>query len=124
MSSFTATELEVMKILWKHGELKPSEIQEKYSRDIKNAALRFQLKVLLEKGHVSRIKVGKAYYYQAITQRKNSLKTLVRRLVEVYANGSTAGFIAELIKNEKLSKEELLELEAVAKNKSREKSSK
>ena len=47
---FTQCELEVMQILWGHGELKPVEIQERYSRPIKNAAVRFQLKVLLEKG--------------------------------------------------------------------------
>ena len=50
MSSFTDGELEVMKILWEHGELKPSDIQDKYSRLIKNAALRFQLKILLHFG--------------------------------------------------------------------------
>ena len=121
MSLFTSTELEVMKILWEHGELKPSQIQERYSRPIKNAALRFQLKVLLEKGHIARRKIGKAYYYKALSPRKGSLKTMVRRMVEVYSKGSTAGFIAELIKNEKLSEEDLLELKELAEVKSQEK---
>ena len=114
MSSFTSTELEVMKILWEHGQLKPSQIQDRYSRPIKNAALRFQLKVLLEKGHVTRQKIGKAYYYKTLTPRTGSLKKMVRRMAEVYSKGSTAGFIAELIKNEKLSTEELLELKELA----------
>lgn len=114
MSSFTSTELEVMKILWEHGQLKPSQIQDRYSRPIKNAALRFQLKVLLEKGHITRQKIGKAYYYKALTPRKGSLKKMVKHMAEVYSKGSTAGFIAELIKNEKLSTEELLELKELA----------
>ena len=114
MSSFTSTELEVMKILWEHGELKPARIQDRYSRPIKNAALRFQLKVLLEKGHITRQKTGKAYYYKALTPRKGSLKKMVRRMADVYSKGSTAGFIAELIKTEKLSKDELLELKRLA----------
>ena len=114
MSSFTSTELEVMKILWEHGQLKPSQIQDRYSRPIKNAALRFQLKVLLEKGHVTRQKIGKAYYYKTLTPRKGSLKRMVKHMAEVYSKGSTAGFIAELIKNEKLSTEELLELKELA----------
>ena len=124
MSSFTSTELEVMKILWEHGELKPSQIQDRYCRPIKNAALRFQLKVLLEKGHVTRHKIGKAYYYKALTPRKGSLKKMVRRMADVYCKGSTAGFIAELIKTEKLSKEELLELKELAGVTSLEKTSK
>jgi BlaI family penicillinase repressor len=124
MSSFTSTELEVMKILWEHGQLKPSQIQDRYSRPIKNAALRFQLKVLLEKSHITRHKIGKAYYYKALTPRKGSLKKMVRRMAEVYSKGSTAGFIAELIKNEKLSPEELLELKELAGVRSLDKTSK
>lgn len=124
MSSFTSTELEVMKILWDHGELKPSEIQERYCRPIKNAALRFQLKVLLEKGHITRTKVGKAYYYKALTPRKSSLRTMVQRMAGVYSKGSTAGFIAELIKSEKLSSEELQELKKLAENRSLQESPK
>ena len=124
MPSFTPTELEVMKILWEHGQLNPSQIQDKYSRPIKNAALRFQLKVLLEKGHITRQKIGKAYYYKPITARKGALKKMVRRMAEVYSKGSAAGFIAELIKSEKLSKEELLELKELADVKSLEKASK
>lgn len=124
MPAFTATELEVMKILWEHVELKPAQIQDKYSRPIKNAALRFQLKVLLEKGHIARRKIGKAYYYKALTPRKGSLKKMVLRMAQIYSNGSTAGFIAELIKTEKLSNEELLELKELAGVKSLEKTSK
>ena len=118
MPSFTSTELEVMKILWEQGELKPAQIQDRYCRPIKNAALRFQLKVLLEKGHITRKKIGKAYYYEALTPRKSSLKKMVRRMAGVYFNGSTAGFIAELIKSEKLSSQELLELKELAGNRS------
>ena len=114
MSSFTPIELEVMKILWEHDELKPAQIQDRYSRPIKNAALRFQLKVLLDKGHITRQKIGKAYYYKALTPRKGSLKKMVRRMAEVYSKGSTAGLIAELIKTEKLSESELLELKKLA----------
>ncbi|MHC4526297.1 MAG: BlaI/MecI/CopY family transcriptional regulator [Planctomycetota bacterium] len=117
MASFTGTELEVMKILWEHGELKPSEIQDRYSRPIKNAALRFQLKVLLEKGHVARRKIGKAYYYQAATARQGAFKRMARRMAEVYCRGSAAGLIAELIKTEKLTKTEIRELQRVAEGK-------
>ncbi len=123
MSTFTTTELEVMRILWDFGELKPSEIQEKYSRPIKNAALRFQLKVLLEKGYVKRRKIGKAYYYKSVTARGSAFKRMARRMAEVYCQGSTADLIAELIKTEKLSDKELRELKELAGVRSSEKSS-
>lgn len=114
MTSFTTSESEVMRILWEHGELKPSQIQEKYGRPIKNAALRFQLRVLLEKGHVTRRRVGKAYYYKAVTARQGAFKKMARRMANIYSRGSVAGLIAELVKTEKLSQDEVRQLQQLA----------
>src|SRR5687768_13530960 len=72
MTKFTEVELEVMNILWEHGELKPAEVIEHYPRPIQNSAVRSFLAVLLKKGHVTRRKVGKAYYYKAKTPREQS----------------------------------------------------
>jgi predicted transcriptional regulator len=120
MATFTAGESEIMKILWDHGEQKPSEIQDRHPRQIRNAALRFQLKVLLEKGHVTRHKVGKAYYYKATTARKGAFKKMARRMAQIYCRGSAAGLIAELIKTEKLNEEEINELKKLAEAKNAE----
>ncbi|MBN1973527.1 MAG: BlaI/MecI/CopY family transcriptional regulator [Sedimentisphaerales bacterium] len=114
MAAFTAGESEIMKILWEYGEQKPSEIQARYPRKIRNAALRFQLKVLLEKGHVTRSMVGKAYYYKAATARKGAFKEMARRMAQIYCRGSAAGLIAELIKNEKFNEKEIQELRELA----------
>ncbi len=121
MSAFTTGESEVMRILWEHGELKPSEIQKRHRRPIKNAALRFQLKVLLEKGHVARRRMGKAYYYKALTAREGAFKRMARRMAQVYCRGSAAGLIAELIKTEKLAPEEIRQLQQLARAKYSEK---
>ena len=94
-----------------------SEIQARHPRHIKNAALRFQLKILFEKGHIVRRKIGKAYYYKALTPRKGAFKKMVRRIAEIYCQGSTAGLIAELIKTEKLNEAEIQELKQLAEGK-------
>ena len=113
-SSLTQCELEVMQILWEEGELKPGEIQGRYSRPIKNGAVRFQLKVLLEKGHITRRRVGKAYYYRAATGKEGVFRKMTRRLADIYCQGSTVGLIAELIRSEKLSAEDVRALEEMA----------
>lgn len=112
--TFTRGELEVMQVLWEHGELKPGELQEKFPRPIQNAALRFQLKLLLEKNHVERRKKGKAYYYRALTTSDNSLKKMAQRMSEVFCQGSTKGLIAALVVNEKLSEKDIEELKRFA----------
>lgn len=114
MTNFTPGELEVMQILWDHGEQKPAEIQERFSRDIKNAALRSYLSILLDKGHVKRRLKGKAYFYRAKTKQTSAFRTKLRELVDGFCGGSTESLLMNLLRNEKLSDEELLELKRLA----------
>ncbi len=124
MAVFTSGELEVMQVLWEHGKLKPAEIQEKFPRPIKNAALRSQLLVLLEKGHVRREKIGKAYYYTAKTPQHRTLKQMVREMANVFFDGSRTALIAQLIKMENLSEEDIRELQKVARGEGENKEAK
>lgn len=117
MSKFTPSELEVMQVLWEHGSLKPAEIQEKYPRAIRNAALRSLLLVLLEKGHVTRQLKGKAYYYKAKTPKQSSFKKMARQMANVFCGGSSAALIAQLIRAEELTPEDVRELQEIANQK-------
>lgn len=117
MKIFTPGELEVMQVLWKHGALKPADIQAKFPRPIQNAALRSVLLVLLEKGHVTREKSGKAYFYKAKTPRQRTFQSMLKQLTQVFCGGSTKALIAQLIENEKLSDEEIRELQNLARQK-------
>src|SRR5688572_10823277 len=87
MDPFTPSELEVMQVLWQHGRLKPAEIEARFPRPIRNAALRSILLILLEKGHVVRRKVGKAFYYEAKTPSAGTLRSMARKLAEVFCGG-------------------------------------
>ncbi len=114
MPRFTPGELKVMRLLWDHGELKPADLQERFPEPIKNPALRSYLTTLVEKGHVSRRRVGKAYYYKAATRSRSAFRTMLGELVEAYCGGSVSTLVMNLIKSEKLSESELLELKRLA----------
>lgn len=114
MSKFTPGELNVMRLLWERGEMKPAEIQALYPEEIKNAALRSYLTILLEKSHVSRRKVGKAFYYKAVTRKQSAFKSTLNSMIETYCEGSMQELIMSLIRSEKLTEKELLELQRVA----------
>lgn len=103
-----------MQVLWEHGELKPSEVQKRFPQPIKNPALRSYLSILVEKGHVSRRKQGKAYYYKALTRRRTAFRQTVRGLADAYCEGSAKNLVLNLIRSEKLSKSELMELKRLA----------
>jgi BlaI family penicillinase repressor len=110
MPRFTKGEVEVMRILWKHGELKPAEIQERFPWKIKNSSLRSYLAILMEKGHLARRRKGKAYFYRAKTRRESAFRSMVRDLTRVCCDGSVEALLCHLIRSEKLSEEDLLEL--------------
>ena len=110
MRKFTENELEVMKILWEGGELKPSEIQEAFPVPIKNPALRSHLSFLLEKGHVTRRLSKGAYYYKAKTRKESAFRHMYGSLVDAFFEGSTESLLCHLVKSEKLSNETIREL--------------
>ena len=114
MSRFTPGELKVMRLLWDHGELKPAELQERFPEPIKNPALRSYLTTLLEKGHVTRRRVGKAFYYKAATRSRSAFRTMLGELVDAYCGGSVQALVMNIIKSERLSEDELLELKRLA----------
>lgn len=117
MDKFSDSELQVMKLLWLHGEMKPAEIQELHASAIKNSALRFTLSVLVDKGHVKRRQIGKAFHYRAITKRSATFKRSLKEMIDVFFEGSTDSLLMTLIKNEKLSDDDLLTLKKLAEGK-------
>jgi predicted transcriptional regulator len=117
MSRFTPGELKVMRLLWEHGELKPSELQDRFPEPIKNPALRSYLSTLLDKGHVTRRRVGRAYYYKAATRSRSAFRTMLAELVDSFCGGSVQALVMNIIKSEKLSEAELLALKRLANQK-------
>jgi BlaI family transcriptional regulator, penicillinase repressor len=114
MAQFTAGEMEVMRIVWEHGELKPSEIQRRFPRPIKNAALRSYLTILHKKGHLARRRRGNAFYYRPKTKRESTFRSMLGDLVDTFCNGSVEALLCRLLAKEKLSPDELLDLQRMA----------
>jgi BlaI family penicillinase repressor len=114
MSRFTPGELAVMNLLWKHGEMKPADIQRRFPWEIKNPALRSHLTILLGKGHVTRRKLGKAFFYKAATRQQSAFHSMFHELLDNYCGGSVRSLVLNLIQTEKLTGAELLEIQRLA----------
>jgi BlaI family transcriptional regulator, penicillinase repressor len=107
-------------VLWERGESKPAEIEAEFSWPIDNGTLRSVLRVLMDKGLVARRKAGKAYVYEATKSRAGVMSRMARNMAHVFSGGSTAGLIAQLIKTEQLSPEDLAELRRIARSEAKE----
>lgn len=114
MARFTPGELAVMRLLWEHGEMKPSQMQKLYPEPIKDPALRSYLTILVGKGHVARRKAGKAFLYKAVTPQRTAFRSTLRELIDGYCNGSAQALLMNLIRLEKVSDTELAELKRLA----------
>jgi predicted transcriptional regulator len=114
MDALNPNELEALRILWERGESKPAEIEDAFAWDIDNGTLRSVLRVLMDKGLVVRRKAGKAYVYKTKKTREGVMSRMTRQMARVFAGGSPADLIAQLIKTEKLSPEDLAELRRLA----------
>ena len=75
MISLHQNELEALRILWEGGELKPAEIQAKFSWPIDNGTLRSALENLVEKKHITRKQQGKAFYYEGVADTHTTWPT-------------------------------------------------
>jgi len=124
MRKFTENELEVMKILWEGGEMKPSEIQEKFPAPIKNPALRSHLSFLVEKRHVTRRMNKGAYHYKAKTKKDSAFRHMYGNLVDAFFEGSTESLLCHLVKSEKLSPETISELKELIESEKKQRGSK
>ena len=118
MSLLKPNELEIMNVLWQEGPLKPAEIQERLTSQVKNSALRARLASLIERGQVTRRRRGKAFYYSAVTPKQSALEGLARRMADVFCGGSSVALIGQLIEStEPWSEEDLETLKRIAEGK-------
>lgn len=124
MDALNPNELEVLRILWEGGEQKPPEIEAAFSWPIDNGTLRSVLRVLMDKELVARRRMGKAYYYMAKKSREGVMSRMARQMAHVFSGGSTTDLIAQLIKTEKLTPQELAELRRIAQTDSKPAASK
>ena len=90
-------ELEVLRLLWKLGELKPAELQAGFGWPIENATLRSVLVNLVEKGHVTR-----------------RLQGMMRLLTHVFAGGSSEALVAQLVQTGDIRPADLIALRQAA----------
>ena len=121
MKSLTEKEEEVMRKLWTKDEMIAREVWDQYPepRPHFNTVLTF-LRILEQKGWVKHRTIGNTNLYSAIVSReevgKNSLKTLIKN----FFNGSAAGMVNALLKDENLTDQEIKELIDLVENRKKE----
>ena len=102
-------ERQIMDLLFRHGSLTASQIQQELPDAPSYSAVRGLLRILLEKGHVAHTEQGPRYLYSPVTTRKQASRSAVTHLVETFFQGSVSDTVVALLDSsaKKLSSDDL-----------------
>lgn len=105
----TELELEILKILWRHGPMTVREVrgQLRPFRSLAHTSVMTMLGIMTEKGQVLRRKEGSGYVYRARIRKQPTLRRMMGDLVERAFDGSAAAAAMHLLETNDLSPEEL-----------------
>jgi len=109
----TATELELMMILWRIGKGSVREIMDGLpeDRDLAYTSVSTIIRILEKKGIVTATKQGRGHIYHPVIEQSAYEKSSINSLVENVFKGAPLSMVKCLIEEEKFSKKDLLELQ-------------
>jgi predicted transcriptional regulator len=107
----TVGELELLRLLWEHGDLSLSEVHEMIGRNLGYTTVQTRLNRLVDKGWIEKTKVGRhPTRFAAVIEPAAVLETQFDHFVEKVSNGSVVPLVAHLVQGASLTTNELLEL--------------
>jgi predicted transcriptional regulator len=105
----TRGETDVMRVLWKRGRATVGEVVEEYTRPVAYTTVLTVLRVLEEKGYVTRDKElsGRAHVYRPAVDERRAQRSHVRDLLERMFSGRPDEMVNRLLDNERLTRTDL-----------------
>lgn len=111
----TASELEILNILWADQPLTVKTIHERLSEN-KDVGYTTTLKIMQNmhaKGLLTREPSGKSHLYRTATHQEETRGRLLDRFLEATFSGSVSGLVMQLLGNRKTSQAELNEIKRI-----------
>lgn len=102
-------ERQIMDVVFRRGEATVADVQSDMANPPSYSAVRAQLRILEEKGHVTHRQDGPRYVYRAAVAKDQAKRSALRHLVDTFFNGSAEQTMAALLDDDssKLSEDEL-----------------
>jgi BlaI family transcriptional regulator, penicillinase repressor len=105
-------QLQIMQVLWEKGHASAREITEALSRaeQIAHSTVQTLLRQLEAKGAVSHQRQERTFVFYPLVNEANVARTEIHGLTERLFGGSTGGLMTYLLKEERISRDELNEI--------------
>ena len=104
---FTERELDIMQVLWDVGDASVAEVQERLEDDLAYNTVLTMLKVLEDKGHVTRSTEGRAHRYRSTVDRESAGRSALGRVTRKLFRGSPEALLLNLVKQPGITREEV-----------------
>ena len=108
----TDAELEIMHVVWELGSGTVRQVHEHLNqrRNLAYTTVMTMMGILEDKGHLTRIKQGRAYLYEPVRPKSQVIAGMVDDFVGKVFEGSARPLVLSLIKDRKLSKTDIAEI--------------
>lgn len=104
---FTPRELDVMAVLWRHGSATVADVRDALEEPLAYTSVLSALQTLEEKGFVRHEAEGRAYRYFPTVAAEAAGGSAIARIREAIFAGSATRLLAQLVRDEGLSRAEL-----------------
>ncbi len=123
--TFTEVELEFMQVIWTAGEVSTDHVLEVLKgrgRKLADGSIRKVLSILVEKGHLTRRREGRAFLYKPKVHKGQANRKMVQDLVKRAFDGSASLMVAALFDSEDINERDMTEIKRlIAKHEKEEK---
>ncbi len=111
-SNPTASELEILQILWKRGPSTVREIHDELAekKEVVYTTTLKTMQVMYEKGMLERVAKGRKHIYRAMVKEDETQEALLDQFLEKTFGGSALKLVMKAIGHRKTSQEELNQL--------------
>jgi predicted transcriptional regulator len=111
----TATELEMMNVIWRIGPCSVLQVVEQLrpERELAYTSVSTIVRILEQKGYVISSKEGRGHLYQAAVAKEEYQRNSVQRLVTSVFDNAPALLVRRLLDTDSLSPDDLAEIRAL-----------
>ena len=95
--TFTDRELEIMRVVWKRGEVSARQIQESLPGDQHYNSVMTIIRVLEKKNHLTHREHGRSHIYRATVSPDTARTRVLKHLVKQVFGGSAASLVLNLV---------------------------
>ncbi len=113
MSNPTPAELEILRIIWSLGEAKVQAVNDELckTKSVGYTTTLKTMQIMEQKGLLARKKDGKSHIYFPAAEQQDTQSSMLNRLLHSAFGGSKSKLVMQLLGSEKVSKNELKEIQ-------------